>query len=62
MDVADFAHQLTFKDLPEPVVEHARRCLLDLVGVAASGRPTELARITTANARELFNLPDDDLL
>ncbi|MDB6085646.1 MAG: 2-methylcitrate dehydratase, partial [Gammaproteobacteria bacterium] len=58
MDVAEFTHQLTFKDLPEPVVEQARRCLLDLVGVAASGRRTELARIVTNVAARQFGAGD----
>jgi 2-methylcitrate dehydratase PrpD len=58
MDVADFIHQLKFKDLPEPVIEHARRCLLDLVGVAASGRRTELARIVTNVAARQFGAGD----
>jgi 2-methylcitrate dehydratase PrpD len=58
MTVADFTHDLTFEDLPEPVVEQARRCLLDLVGVAASGRRTELARIVTHIAARQFGAGD----
>lgn len=41
----DFIHELTFSRLPAEVVHQARRCLLDLVGVAVSGRQTELSRI-----------------
>jgi len=41
----DFIHRLTFSSLPAEVVHQARRCLLDLVGVAISGRQTELSRI-----------------
>ena len=33
-----FIHDLRFDDLPRPVVAQAKRCVLDLVGVAASGR------------------------
>lgn len=41
----DFIHGLSFAQLPPEVVHQARRCLLDLVGVAISGRQTELSRI-----------------
>jgi 2-methylcitrate dehydratase PrpD len=41
----DFIHELTFSQLPPEVAHQARRCLLDLVGVAISGRQTELSRI-----------------
>ena len=41
-----FIHELSFADLPVEVVRQAKHCLLDLVGVAASGRRTELSRIT----------------
>ncbi|SEG30369.1 MmgE/PrpD family protein [Bosea lathyri] len=40
-----FIHDLRFADLPAEVVHQARRCLLDLIGVAAAGRRTELSRI-----------------
>jgi len=45
MTPLSFIHALRFADLPEDVTHQARRCLLDLVGVAASGRTTELSRI-----------------
>lgn len=41
----DFIHRLSFAQLPAEVRHQARRCLLDLIGVAASGRQTELSRI-----------------
>jgi 2-methylcitrate dehydratase PrpD len=41
----DFIHGLSFVQLPPEVVHQARRCLLDLVGVAISGRQTQLSRI-----------------
>ncbi|HEV2510077.1 MmgE/PrpD family protein [Bosea sp. (in: a-proteobacteria)] len=41
----DFIHGLNFAQLPPEVIHQARRCLLDLVGVAISGRQTELSRI-----------------
>jgi 2-methylcitrate dehydratase PrpD len=49
-----FIHDLTFHDLPPDVVAQAQRCLLDLVGVAASGAETDLARIVCRNAVRLF--------
>ena len=40
-----FIHDLRFSDLPDPVVGFARRWLLDLIGVAASGSRTDMSRI-----------------
>jgi 2-methylcitrate dehydratase PrpD len=45
MNPIAFIHQLRFADLPSDVAHQARRCLLDLIGVAAAGRQTELSRI-----------------
>jgi 2-methylcitrate dehydratase PrpD len=45
MPAVDFIHDLTFADLPEEVTRQAKRCLLDLIGVAAAGRRTELSGI-----------------
>src|SRR3954451_3348102 len=42
---AAFIHALQFDDLPHEIFAQAKRCLLDLIGVAASGRRTELSRI-----------------
>ncbi|MGI8527671.1 MAG: MmgE/PrpD family protein [Pseudolabrys sp.] len=41
----EFIHNLRFEELPPDVVAIAKRCLLDLVGVAASGVQTQLSRI-----------------
>jgi len=38
-------HALAFDELPPPVVRQAKRCLLDLLGVAVAGRATQLATI-----------------
>lgn len=54
MNVQNFIHDLRYRDLPAPVAALARRCLLDLVGVAASGRRTDLARIVTNHAARQF--------
>ncbi len=45
-----FIHDLGFDDLPRPVVAQAKRCVLDLVGVAASGVETDLSRIVRDHA------------
>jgi 2-methylcitrate dehydratase PrpD len=45
MSTLAFIHDLRLADLPADVVHQARRCLLDLIGVAAAGRQTELSRI-----------------
>jgi 2-methylcitrate dehydratase PrpD len=44
-DPIEFIHRLSFAQLPAEVRHQARRCLLDLIGVAVSGRRTELSRI-----------------
>ncbi|WP_271272268.1 MmgE/PrpD family protein [Aliamphritea hakodatensis] len=41
----DFIHNLRFESLPEAVVQQAKICLLDLLGVAAAGQSTRLSRI-----------------
>jgi 2-methylcitrate dehydratase PrpD len=45
-----FIHDLAYDDLPEVVIAQGKRCLLDLIGVAASGRQTKLSRIVHAFA------------
>jgi len=49
-DVISFIHDVSFDAVPERVVSWAQRCLLDLVGVAAAGRTTDLSRIITDHA------------
>ena len=44
-DVPAFVRGLTFADLSANVVAQARRCPLDLIGVAAAGRRTSAAQI-----------------
>jgi 2-methylcitrate dehydratase PrpD len=44
-DWVDFVHGLRLADIPEPVRRRALACLLDLAGVAASGRQTSVSRI-----------------
>lgn len=54
-----FALQLQFDDLPPIVVAHARRCMLDLCGVAAAGVGTDLSRIIRDHAARHFGAGDD---
>lgn len=49
-----FIHELTYEHLPPEVVGQARRCLLDLVGVAAGGTATDLSRIIRHHAARHF--------
>ncbi len=41
----EFLHDLRWSDLPAPVQDQARRCLLDLIGVGAGGASTQASRI-----------------
>jgi 2-methylcitrate dehydratase PrpD len=49
-DVTAFIHGTTHQDLPADVLHQARRCLLDLVGVAAAGTGTTLSRVLREHA------------
>jgi 2-methylcitrate dehydratase PrpD len=44
-NAVSFIHRLSYDDLPNQVIAQAKRCLLDLVGVAVSGRTSDLSRI-----------------
>ena len=44
-DALDFLLEASFGSLPPAVVAQTKRCLLDLIGVAAAGRQTALAAI-----------------
>ena len=45
MSTVGFIHELSFETVPDEVVKQAKRCLLDLIGVAASGAQTDLSRM-----------------
>ena len=53
-DVLGFTHDTSFSDLPDEVVRHGRRFLLDLLGVAIAGSQTELSRIIREHAVDHF--------
>ena len=50
----EFIHDLRWKDVPIPVQSMVRRCLLDLLGVAASGTQTKLSNIIRRHALRQF--------
>jgi len=54
MDTYDFIHGLRFAELPAVVTAQDRRCLLDLIRVAAGGTRTELSGIIRNHAAEQF--------
>ncbi|SAK44755.1 MmgE/PrpD family protein [Caballeronia calidae] len=49
-----FIHELTFDVLPSKIIEQAKLCVLDLLGVALAGRETALSRIASDHAAEFF--------
>ena len=56
--IRDITHGLGPEDMPAETVHHARRCLLDLVGVLAAGRTTPLSGIINDHAHRHFHSPD----
>jgi 2-methylcitrate dehydratase PrpD len=60
MNLTNFIHQLRFQDLPEHVVAQARRCVLDLLGVAAGGTQTPLSQIIRHHAVRHFASRDQE--
>ncbi|MBT5578847.1 MAG: MmgE/PrpD family protein [Acidimicrobiaceae bacterium] len=53
-ELQSFIHGTTLDDLPDDVVAMGRRCLLDLIGVAASGSRTDLSRLIRGHAVDHF--------
>ena len=54
MTLTDFIHRTRYEDLPAPVLAHARRCVLDLLGVASGGSQTRLSVIIRRHAATHF--------
>lgn len=52
IDVAGWISRLDFQDISDEVRRHARRSLLDLIGVAAGGRATKNAEIVCNHAAD----------
>ena len=51
---SEFLHGLRFADLSEDVKRHARRSILDLIGVGAAGAETKLSSVIRAHAAAQF--------
>lgn len=49
-DVTEFIHEVSHHDIPGDVLHQARRCLIDLIGVAAAGTPTRLSKLIRDHA------------
>jgi 2-methylcitrate dehydratase PrpD len=60
MNLTGFIHRLRYQDLPEHVVAQARRCVLDLLGVAAGGTQTPLSQIIRRHAVRHFASHDQE--
>ncbi len=54
MKLADFIHRTRYEQLPPHVLAQARRCVLDLLGVAAGGTQTRLSAIIRRHAAGHF--------
>ncbi len=54
MTLADFIHRTSYEQLPPHVLAQARRCVLDLLGVAAGGTQTQLSAIIRRHAVAQF--------
>ncbi|MFT5599558.1 MAG: 2-methylcitrate dehydratase PrpD [Gammaproteobacteria bacterium] len=50
----DFLHELRFDDIPAETLYFVKRCLLDLIGVAAAGSTTPLSNIIRQHAVDHF--------
>ena len=50
----DFLHSLRFEDIPDETLYFVKRCLLDLIGVAAAGSTTPLSSIIRDHAANQF--------
>jgi 2-methylcitrate dehydratase PrpD len=57
----DFIHTVAWSDIPAPAQMMARQCLLDLLGVAASGTQTQLSQLINNHAIEHFAKSDNSL-
>ncbi len=51
----DFIHNVQYNDLPDETVKFAKRCLIDLIGVAAVGTTTKLSNIIRNHATQHYS-------
>lgn len=56
--LAEFLAELSFADLPDHVVEHTKRIVLDFAGVAIAGSTLENSRLLAATVREWGGPPE----
>lgn len=54
MTLSDFVYGFSPADIPRPVLDQARRCLLDLIGTGAAGIRTPLSRLIRDHAADQF--------
>ncbi len=54
MPFNDFVHSLRYEDIPDETLYFVRRCLLDLIGVAAAGSATALSSIIREHTLDCF--------
>ena len=57
MNAVEFIHGIEPDAIPADVIKHAKRFLLDLIGVAAAGSRLEASRIMRDTALQLFAAP-----
>ncbi len=53
-ELINFVQHLDYNLLPDSVISQARRCVLDLLGVAIAGSRTEMSRVSTRFAHDQF--------
>lgn len=57
--VFEFSKNLVWDDIPKDVQHMAKRCLLDLFGVAAAGTTTDMSKISRGHAAHQFGVGTD---
>ena len=57
--VFEFSKNLKWDDLPDAVQHQAKRCLIDLIGVAAAGTTTDMSKIIYRHATHQFGAGND---
>jgi 2-methylcitrate dehydratase PrpD len=60
--LAEFVHETRFKDMPEPVVQKAKECFLDWLGVTLAGTTDPAAAIITRYSRSFGGRPEASII